>query len=181
MGKRDKDILNSKLEKKQKRDKSAIQTLFRTVSKNNYTLIETIDRKASIVLTINSILISLVLGSIYLIPETDRSEIELIANITIYSSVLSMVLALGSIIPHKYRHKKSLLYPGSFPSMERREFQSKFNKLIEEGQSIYDAMINEIYDMSLAIKRRQLLIKSAVVVVIIGIVVNLSISFLNNY
>jgi len=41
-------------------------------------------------------------------------------------------------------------------SIGRIEFQSKFNELIDTGQKIYDAMINEIYDMSLAIRRRQL-------------------------
>jgi len=162
--------------KPEKPDKSAIQTLFRTTSKNNYTLIETIDRKASIILTINSILISLVLGTIYLVPIDERGEIELIASVTIYSSVPSMIFALSSIIPHKYKHKESLLYPGAMQSLDRKAFQSKFNELINKGQTIYEAMINEIYDMSAAIRRRQFLIKCASLVVIIGITMNIAIS-----
>jgi len=117
-----------------------------------------------------------VLGSIYLIPEAERGGIELIANVTIYTSVLSMVLALGSIIPHKYKHKESLLYPGSMPLLQRKEFQSSFIELIKTGDSIYEAMINEIFDMSKAIRKRQLLIKCASIIVILGMFLNLIIS-----
>ena len=43
-------------------DKST-QTLFRTSLKNNYTMLEAVDRKAHILISINAIILSLLLGS----------------------------------------------------------------------------------------------------------------------
>lgn len=51
-------------EKLQKYDARGIQTLFRAVSKNHYTLLKMVDNKAKIILTVNSIITSIFLGFI---------------------------------------------------------------------------------------------------------------------
>jgi len=162
--------------KNKKKDKSAIQTLFRTASKNHYTLIQTNDRKASIVLTINSILISLILGSIYLTPTYDRGSINLIAHVTIYSCLLSMIFALLSILPHKYGKQKSLIYAGATPDLSKEDFRTQFNDLISSGQSIYDTMIDDLYHIGKCIRHRQFLVRCSVAVIIIGTSLNLFLS-----
>jgi len=159
-----------------KKDKSAIQTLFRTTSKNHYTLIQALDRKATIILTINSILISLILGSIYLMPTYQRQSINMIAHVTIYSSLVSMILALLSILPHKYGKQKSLVYAGASPNISKDDFKEQFNSLIKSGQSVYDIMIDDIYEIGKCIRKRQLLVKFAVAVIILGLMANLFLS-----
>lgn len=162
--------------KKIKKDKSAIQTLFRTASKNHYTLIQTNDRKASIILTINSILLSLMLGSIYLMPTFERQSINLITNVTIYSCLLSMIFALLSILPHKYGKQKSLIYAGAAPDMTKENFREQFNLLIMNGRTIYDTMIDDLYEIGKCIRHKQFLVRCAVAVIIIGTSLNLFLS-----
>lgn len=159
-----------------KKDKAAIQTLFRTTSKNHYTLIEAIDRKASIILTINSILISVVLGSIYLVDGSQKSAVGLIAQVTIYSGFLSMIFALLSILPHRYKKNDSIIYAGASSVKTRDDFQSKFNTLLQSSETIYTAMINDIYDIGISIRRRQFLVRCSVAVIIIGILSNVILS-----
>ena len=162
--------------KNKKKDKSAIQTLFRTASKNHYTIIKTNDRKASIVLTINSILISLILGSIYLMPSFERESISMIAYVTIYTCLISMIFALLSILPHKYGKQKSLIYAGAMPNMTKDDFRNQFNDMIQSGQSIYDTMIDDLYDIGKCIRHRQFLVRCSVAAIIIGTILNLFIS-----
>jgi len=50
-----------KSDKLDKFDARGSQTLFRTLSRNHYNLIKMIDNKASILLTINSIIISIII------------------------------------------------------------------------------------------------------------------------
>ena len=54
-------------------DPRGVQTLFRTLSRNHYNLLRMVDNKASIILTVNSIIISLLFGAAYLAPEADRA------------------------------------------------------------------------------------------------------------
>ena len=56
----------------------ATQTLFRTLSKNNYVLEEMIDRKAHIMITTNAIVISIILGSTLCQPVLNTINSQLI-------------------------------------------------------------------------------------------------------
>jgi len=60
----DKDFDKEKA-KLDKFDPRGTQTLFRTLSRNHYNLLKMIDNKASIILTVNSIIISLLMAVIY--------------------------------------------------------------------------------------------------------------------
>ncbi len=73
-----KDIIQAVSPKLEKFDIRGIQTLFRTVSRNHYTLLRMIDSKAGIILTINSIVISLAMGSIYIRDNFSENELEVI-------------------------------------------------------------------------------------------------------
>ena len=48
--------------KRHKYDARGVQTLFKTLSRNHYNLLKMVDNKARIVLTVNSIITSLLLG-----------------------------------------------------------------------------------------------------------------------
>jgi len=163
--------------KKVKQDKSAIQTLFRTVSKNHYALLAMIDRKANIVLTINSIIISIILGASYLAPEEQKADIEVLTTITIYFSLTSMVLAVLAIRPHNYKNPKSILYSGTFANITIEEFKKSFKEMMVSGEVIYDNMIDDLYNLGTSIKSRQKLVFYSIIVFVCGIVINLGLSF----
>ena len=63
-------------EKLDKYDARGVQTLFRTLLRNHYNLLKMVDSKSSIILTINSIIISLLMGALYVAPETDIEVLE---------------------------------------------------------------------------------------------------------
>jgi len=87
-----------------------------------------------------------------------------------------MILALLSILPHKYGKQKSLVYAGASPNISKDDFKEQFNSLIKSGQSVYDIMIDDIYEIGKCIRKRQLLVKFAVAVIILGLMANLFLS-----
>ena len=82
-------------------DSRGVQTLFRTMSRNHYNLIRMVDAKASIILTVNSIIISLMFGVVYLAPETQKGVLEIGAKLLLNFGMASMVFALIAMLPHK--------------------------------------------------------------------------------
>ena len=126
-----------KLKKKKtdKYDVRGVQTLFRTLSRNHYNLLKMIDNKARIVLTVNSIITSLLLGVLFIAPKTQGFKIELGTRILLISSMLSMVFALLSMLPYRYSGKaykksdyKGVLYAENFSSLSLEKFRSEFKR-----------------------------------------------------
>lgn len=168
--------MKKKIKKQPKQDSRATQTLFRTVIKNHYALLQMIDRKANIILTINSILISLMLGASFIAPDQEKTVINLITEVIINFGLISMLFAIIAIRPHRYKGAASSLYSGNFSKMNKADFKEHFFALISTGESIYDSMIDDLYHLGKAIRNRQLLVNFAIGVFVIGLFCSLVIS-----
>ena len=57
-------VLKKKLAKVEPRSERGAETLFRLVSKNQYTLNAMIDRKSNILISINALILSIILGTV---------------------------------------------------------------------------------------------------------------------
>ena len=140
-----------KKKKKDKYDARGIQTLFRTLSINHYNLLKMVDNKVRIILTVNSIITSLLLGILFIAPKTQRFKIENGTRILLVCSMLSIVVALFSILPHRYFGKaykkstyKEVLYAEKFSSLSLEEFKSasKLSRGQQQRVAIARALIN---------------------------------------
>lgn len=163
--------------KLEKYDARGVQTLFRTLSKNHYNLLKMVDNKARIILTVNSIISSLLLGVLFVKPGKKGFEIGLGIQILVVCSMLSMVFAIFSMLPHKYFGRdfkksgyKGTLYAVNFTSQSLQEFKEEFDRIMEKGQNIYDEMIDDIYFLGKIIARKQRLLLLSTAVFIIGLI-----------
>jgi len=114
------------------RDDRAIQTLMRTTSKNHYTLNEMVDKKANIMITVNSIILSLVISGIIGKAELQHPIHYLPVAMLATTSICSIVFAILSILPNRtqgifteeeIRGKQgNLLYFGNFHDMKQRDY-----------------------------------------------------------
>ena len=158
-------------------DPRGVQTLFRTLSRNHYNLLRMVDNKASIILTINSIIISLLMGAMYIAPDEQKVAIAVGAKILINFSMLSMVFAVISMLPHRYigrLYKKSSyrgsLYAGNFSSLSLDEFKGEFDRIMDSGQNIYDEMIKDLYFLGIVISGKQKMLLFSTVIFLIGLI-----------
>ena len=90
--------LKKKLLKAEGRPERGIETWFRLTSKNLYTRLKIVDTKANILITSNSIIISVVLGSLYTRLDQDPHLIYAVGGMVI-TNVLSIVFAILATIP----------------------------------------------------------------------------------
>jgi len=131
-----------------KYDARGAQTLYRTLSRNHYNLLKMIDNKASIILTVNSIIISLIMGAMYLADTEHKVSMNIVASILIRSNLISMILAVLSMLPHRYLNKhlsgnyKGTLYAGNFYKLSLDEFKAEFRRITDSGHSIYLSLIH---------------------------------------
>ena len=170
--------------KQKKKDKAkerlnakGMDTLFRTLSRNHYTLLRMVDTKAAIILTVNFILITVSFGATNHIGGLESEKIRIFISSLFFFSLASMVIALVGMLPHKYAGKKyrqsgykGNLYAGNFANRSLVEFKSEFENMTKSGKRIYDEMTLDIYFLGLAVKRKQTMITMAVIVLILGLV-----------
>ncbi len=158
-------------------DARGIQTLFRTLSRNHYSLLQMVDNKASIILTINSIISSLLMGAMFVATESDRAVLEVSSKIMILFSMVSMIFALISMLPHKYfgsMYKGSdyngSLYAANFSKHSLEEFQSEFDRIMINGKSVYDEMIKDLYFLGRTINGKQKMLLLSFLFFLLGLI-----------
>ena len=170
LSKKEKDKLN-------KFDARGVQTLFRTLSRNHYNLLRMVDNKASIILTVNSIIISLLMGVIYVAPEDQSGVIQLGSKILLNCGMASMVFGLIAMLPHKYiklgKKNKGILYAQNFSKLTLEEYTEEMNRVISTGNSTYKEMINDLYFLGKSISIKQQLIMIAGGIFLLGLVITI--------
>jgi len=167
-------------EKLQKFDSRGVQTLFRTLMRNHYTMLRMVDNKASIILTVNSIIISLMMGVIYIVPSDKDGVLELGAKVLLNFGMASMVFALFAMIPQKYiglpKNKggyKGSLNASNFSKMSLIEFQDEMQRIISNGQAVYSEMINDLYFLGKTISFKQKMILVSVILFFTGLIISI--------
>ena len=95
----------------------------------------------------------------------------------VISSMLSMVFALFSMLPHYYWGKaylksgyKGTLYAASFSKLTLQEFKSEFERIMKNGHNVYDELICDVYFLGKIITHKQKLLFYAVVVFLTGLI-----------
>lgn len=167
---------NKKQDRLERYDPRGVQTLFRNLSRNHYNLLRMVDNKARIVLTVNSIITSLLLGLLFVVPKNQKVPLEVGTRILIVCSMLSMIFALFSMLPYRYfgaSYKKSgykgTLYAENFAKLSLAEFKAEFERIMMKGQNIYDEMIIDLYFLGKSIARKQKLLLISVILFLIGL------------
>lgn len=184
--------LKKNLQKSKGRDDRGIQTLFRTTSKNHYTLNEMVDKKASIMITVNSIILSLVLGGIigeindHGHPHISAQTLP-IFTLTV-TSMLSIIFALVSIRPiethgefteDEVRNKEgNLLYYGNFHNMAERDFEWAFMQMMNDKDFMYGSMIKDLYYQGQKLSKKYKHIRISLTIFLIGLVVSVLASWI---
>ncbi|MGB3342992.1 MAG: Pycsar system effector family protein [Aequorivita sp.] len=177
---------NKKQERLERYDSRGVQTLFRTLSRNHYNLLKMVDNKARIVLTVNSIITSLLMGLLFVIPKSKQVPLEFGVRILVVCSMLSMIFALFSMLPYRYfgsAYKKSgyrgTLYAENFAKLSFDEFKVEFERIMMRGQNVYDEMIADLYFLGKSIARKQKLLYISVIIFLIGLASAIIYSLIN--
>ncbi len=179
--------LKKSLNKAKGRDDRGIQTLFRIISKNHYTLITTVDRKANIMISVSAVIVTLAIGGV-IGPATEVLEIQFLPIVLIsFTSMLSILFAIfairpvhnhGSFTEDEVRNKQgNLLYFGNFHNMHVKDYEWGMLQMLNDRDYLYSSMIRDIYYLGQSIKKKHRNLRISLNIFMVGFFVTI-ISFL---
>lgn len=162
------------------RDVRGVQTLFRTTSRNHYTLNEMVDRKANIMITVNAIILSVVIGGFLGQTATDSLFSVLPLVILSLSSLFSIIFAVLSITPNRTQgqftkeeilnKEGNLLYFGNFHNMKFRDYEWGMLEKLNDSNFLYSSMIKDLYYLGKSLHRKYTFIRISLQFFVIGLV-----------
>lgn len=170
--------LKKNLGKSKDIDFRTIQTVFRTTSRNHYTLNQMVDRKANIMISINAILVSLLIGKV-IAPSLSGLNIELIpVFIMATAGGISMFYAILAVKPdathgefseEEIRSKQgNLLFFGNFHNMQYKDYEWAFLQMLNDKNYLYSSMIRDIYYLGQKIKKKHDRLRVSLNVFLVG-------------
>ncbi|MEP3837772.1 MAG: Pycsar system effector family protein [Algibacter sp.] len=173
----DKDALKQlkkKLAKVAPRSERGVETLFRLLSKNQYTLNTMIDTKSNILISINALILSLILGTVMSQLNNDPHLIYPIVMI-LFTNLASITFAIFATRPelvHGKSEAENLMFYGNFQDMEEDEYVSSITKLMNEGDELYKTIAKDTYHLGRTIDRKFKLLRKSFNIFLIGIILS---------
>jgi len=170
-----------KLKNLSKRDDRGVQTLFRLTSRNHFTLNAMVDRKANIMISINSIILSVMIGG--LVGNLSGAwEVHLLPimmlTLTSASSIIFSVISIRPEVSHgvftreELQAKKgNLLFYGNFLKMPLKDYEREMLQLLNDPNYLYLSMIRDIYYLGETLNKKNRLLRISLNIFMVGIIV----------
>jgi predicted metal-dependent HD superfamily phosphohydrolase len=169
---------------KSRADKDAergIQTIFRTTSNIHINLSEMADSKANIMISVNSIIVSLmfsvVLGRLEYYPHLAIPAL-LLTTVCVLAITFAILATRPSVTSGRFteddiRNKKTnLLFFGNFHKMEIDEYNWAMGELLKDRDYIYGSMIKDIYFLGVVLARKYRLLRISYNIFMFGLILS---------
>jgi len=177
--------LKKKLAKVAPRSERGVETLFRLLSKNQYTLNTMIDTKSNILISINALILSLILGTVMSQLGNDPHLIYPVVMI-LFTNLASITFAIFATRPELVHGKRetnnlmfygkretnNLMFYGNFHDMEEDQYVDKITNLMNEGDELYKTIAKDTYHLGKTIDRKFKLLRKSFNIFLIGIILS---------
>jgi hypothetical protein len=158
-----------------------INAFFRILSNNLNHQNMLADNKANIMISINTVVLSLIIGSSA--RNVDNWENLLFPMIIfVLTSLITTVFAVlatrpnfipGIITQDDLDTKKSnLLFFGNFTSLSLQNFEDSMLSMIKDDQYLYRSILGDFYGQGQVLKRKYLLLKYSYNVFLVGLIIS---------
>lgn len=164
-----------------KKPERGIETMFRVSLANSQRLSDMADNKANILLTVNSIILSIVVA--LLVQNLDSNQHLIIpTTLLLVTSVITMVLAILSTIPKvndgRFRPEEveekrvNLLFFGNFHQMPYSIYDDAMKKAMGDSDFLYSMMTRDVYSQGVVLGRKYKLLRYAYGFFMFGLIVS---------
>jgi len=171
--------LNDKFEKKPTR---GVETMFRITSRNHLQLSSMADSKANIMISINTILISILISGyasrMAEYPEYALPVITLIL-VSLTTIVLSVLATRPSISEGKFSKKDimdkktNLLFFGNFHSMDIKDYEWGVAEMMKDSDYLYSSLTRDIFFLGKVLGRKYKILHIAYTTFMLGFVISI--------
>jgi predicted metal-dependent HD superfamily phosphohydrolase len=167
----------------QKNTERGIQTMFRTTSNNHIELSGMADNKAHIMITVNSIILSIFISyGLSRLPHNPKYSIA--AGLLVITSLVSITCSIlatrpsinkGRFTEEDIRNKKTnLLFFGNFHRMGLTDYQWGVNQMIRDREYLYNTMMMDIYYLGVVLAKKYRYLRIAYTVFMLGLILSMT-------
>lgn len=165
--------------KKSDRPERGVETMFRISSTNHQRLSDMADNKAHIMISTNSIILSVIL-SLLLRKLEDNPHLIIPTLLLLIICVVTMVFSIlatrpsipeGVFTAKDIEEKKvNLLFFGNFYRMSLSDYKEGMLKMMDDREFLYGSLIKDVYAQGVVLGRKYRLLRIAYSVFMFGIV-----------
>lgn len=168
-------------DKRKKRPDRGIETMFRITSTNNQRLSDMADNKSNILITVNSIILSVVIA-LLLRKLDNNAHLVFPTTVLLLTSLTTMVIAIlatrptlpnGRYTDEDLRDQKvNLLFFGNFHKMDLDSYTNGMKLMMEERDYLYSTLIKDVYSQGVVLGRKFKLLRLAYNIFMYGLVIS---------
>ena len=177
----------AKLQEKVKQAKEltptrGIETMFRTTSKNHMELSAIADNKANIMISINSIILS-VMVSVLIRKLEEYPHMTVPAILLTLVCLTTIVFAVLATRPNVSKGKferldivnkeTNLLFFGNFHRMALKDYQWGMKEMLQDADYLYGSMIKDIYFLGVVLGKKYRLLRMSYTIFMFGFVLSI--------
>jgi hypothetical protein len=168
--------------KKAKRSEKSIETMFRIASANHQRLSSMADNKAHIMISVNSIIISVALGLVVRKLDENRNLVipTIILLLMNVITIIYSVLATRPKIPTGYFSREqvmtksiNLLFFGNFYKMGYADYDWGMKRMMNDKEFLYESLINDMYWHGVVLGKKYRLLRTSYSVFMYGIALSM--------
>lgn len=158
-----------------------MQTMLRLTSSNHIQLSEMADSKANILISVNAIIISVILGVLLRKLQTD--PYLTIPTVTfLASSVFTIVIAILATRPKLntgtfededvINKKTNLLFFGNFHRMSYQQYETAMRTMMKDSDYLYSSIVQDIFHLGQVLGKKYKLLRLAYNIFMFGIIIS---------
>lgn len=162
------------------RPERGIETMFRTTGSNHLKLSDMADSKAHIMISVNSIIISIVISVLleklerypnYIVPTT------LLLSMSVVAIIFSVLATRPNITSGTFtkedieNRKTNLLFFGNFHKMTLEQYSWGMNELMNDRNYLYGSMIKDIYFLGVVLARKYRYLRISYNIFMFGLII----------
>lgn len=168
-------------QKMNEKKSKGVETMFRVSSGNQQRLSYQADSKAHIMISVNSIIISLLLS--LLLRKIDEHPHQIIPAIVLLAvNLVTIVFAIlatrpnvarGTFTPEEVQQRKvNLLFFGNFFKMDYDKYEDGMIDMMNDNDFLYGSLIRDIYSQGVVLGRKYHLLRMSYNVFMYGLIVS---------
>jgi hypothetical protein len=156
---------------KEERPDKGVETMFRISSSNHQKLSDQADSKSHILITVNSIIISVVLSVLFK-AFSQYPYLQLPAYLLLAVSLSTIILSILATRPNIPKgvftqkdideKKVNLLFFGNFYKMGLNEFAGGMLKMMGDREFLYGSLIRDVYSQGIVLGRKYKILRVAI-------------------
>lgn len=173
-------------EKKKEKEKEAkpgrgVETMFRTTSTNHIRLSSMADSKANIMISVNSIIVSVILGVLFRRLE-DYPNLIIPAILFLATGVITIIFAVLATRPNVNigrftkadidNKKVNLLFFGNFHKMSLEEYTWAMTEMMKDNEYVYGSMIQDIYHLGVVLGAKYKRLRTSYNIFMFGLIIS---------